>query len=104
MSLYDNIFDCVSLLLFIGVTANILLLCYFKYLNFLIENINSTVRTYINMFLVFVVSGLWHGANWTFILWGVLHGLICVLWIFRRKNEQYKMTDCIHCYICRFVD
>ena len=39
----------------------------------------GTARTYINMMLVFIVSGLWHGANWTFILWGFLNGLICVI-------------------------
>lgn len=29
---------------------------------------------YLNTFIVFVVSGIWHGANWTFILWGIVHG------------------------------
>lgn len=33
------------------------------------------IRTYINIMIVFCVSGLWHGANWTFILWGALHGV-----------------------------
>ncbi len=33
------------------------------------------VRTYINFFMVFFVSGLWHGANWTFIMWGILQGI-----------------------------
>lgn len=32
-------------------------------------------RTYANVFIVFLVSGLWHGAGWTFVLWGVLHGI-----------------------------
>lgn len=36
-------------------------------------------RTYINTMIVFVVSGIWHGANWTFVLWGVLHGLLSIL-------------------------
>jgi alginate O-acetyltransferase complex protein AlgI len=31
-------------------------------------------RWYYNVFIVFVISGLWHGANWTFLLWGALHG------------------------------
>lgn len=30
--------------------------------------------TYLNTMIVFLISGLWHGANWTFILWGILHG------------------------------
>ncbi len=32
-------------------------------------------RLYLNVMTVFVVSGLWHGANWTFLFWGLLHGL-----------------------------
>ncbi len=35
----------------------------------------SRKRTYLNYFIVFMMSGLWHGANWTFIVWGMLHGL-----------------------------
>ena len=35
----------------------------------------SLPRNLINIFIVFVVSGLWHGAAWTFVLWGALHGI-----------------------------
>lgn len=35
----------------------------------------GTARTYGNILLVFLISGFWHGAGWTFILWGALHGL-----------------------------
>lgn len=34
----------------------------------------GTFRTYVNIFIVFFVSGVWHGASWAFILWGVIHG------------------------------
>lgn len=34
--------------------------------------------TYVNTMIVFLISGIWHGANWTFILWGVMHGLLSV--------------------------
>lgn len=37
-------------------------------------NRKGIMRTYINVMIVFAVSGLWHGANWTFVLWGLLHG------------------------------
>lgn len=37
-------------------------------------NRKGTVRTYLNIMTVFLISGIWHGANWTFILWGVIHG------------------------------
>ena len=35
---------------------------------------NGKFRTYLNTMIVFLLSGIWHGANWTFILWGVIHG------------------------------
>lgn len=41
-------------------------------------NRKGNTRTCLNVFLVFLISGLWHGANWTFILWGVLHGIASV--------------------------
>lgn len=34
----------------------------------------SKFRTYWNIFVTFLVSGIWHGANWTFIVWGCMHG------------------------------
>ena len=43
------------------------------------------VRTYINVFTVFFLSGLWHGAAWTFVLWGMLHGAAQILYRFGRK-------------------
>lgn len=39
----------------------------------------SKPRTYWNIFLTFLVSGIWHGANWTFIVWGVMHGLFQIV-------------------------
>jgi alginate O-acetyltransferase complex protein AlgI len=38
----------------------------------------SIPRWYFNLFIVFLVSGLWHGANWTFIIWGALNGFYLV--------------------------
>ncbi len=35
----------------------------------------SKMRNYFNIIVTFLVSGIWHGANWTFIVWGVLHGV-----------------------------
>ena len=34
----------------------------------------SRIRNYWNIFVTFLVSGIWHGANWTFIVWGIIHG------------------------------
>lgn len=39
----------------------------------------SNGRTYINLFLTFVLGGLWHGASWMFIIWGVMHGLALIV-------------------------
>jgi alginate O-acetyltransferase complex protein AlgI len=42
-------------------------------------NRKGVVRTYINLFLTMLLGGLWHGANWTFVLWGAWHGGILAL-------------------------
>ena len=39
----------------------------------------SRPRHLFNLFVVFMVSGLWHGANWTFVIWGALHGLYQII-------------------------
>ncbi|MEJ8575010.1 MBOAT family protein [Microbaculum marinum] len=39
-------------------------------------NRDGPLRTYANLWIVFLVTGLWHGANWTFILWGAWHGVL----------------------------
>ncbi len=38
-------------------------------------NRHGKIRTYINLFLTMLLGGLWHGANWKFVFWGILHGL-----------------------------
>lgn len=42
-------------------------------------NRKGMARTCLNVMIVYLVSGIWHGANWTFILWGLLHGGLCCL-------------------------
>ena len=39
----------------------------------------TTSRIYFNLALVFIASGLWHGASWSFVLWGAYHGFFIVL-------------------------
>jgi len=46
-----------------------------------------------NIILVFVISGLWHGANWTFIIWGALHSLFMTLSIMFRKITTMFFND-----------
>ena len=48
-------------------------------------NRKGAKRTALNILLVFLISGLWHGAGWTFILWGILHGL---LQVFERATRR----------------
>ena len=40
-----------------------------------------------NIFITFVISGFWHGANWTFIAWGFYHTILYVLYIVMKKNN-----------------
>jgi len=42
-------------------------------------NRGSKERTYFNLFLTFFISGIWHGANFTFVIWGALHGLFSII-------------------------
>lgn len=43
------------------------------------NRVNSQAKLYRNLFIVFLLSGLWHGASWNFIIWGAFHGLFLVL-------------------------
>lgn len=42
-------------------------------------NRNGNTNTYRNILVVFVLSGLWHGAGWTFIVWGAIHGMALII-------------------------
>lgn len=42
-------------------------------------NRSSTIRWLVNILIVFLFCGLWHGASWNFVVWGALHGLLMVL-------------------------
>jgi alginate O-acetyltransferase complex protein AlgI len=55
-------------------------------------NRKGEIRTYINLFLTMLLGGLWHGANWRFILWGGVHGLGLAVdkLIFRKKKLNPK--------------
>ena len=46
------------------------------------------VRQYVNIFIVFLISGIWHGAAWTFILWGVVHGVYQIVGNITKKPRD----------------
>lgn len=54
-------------------------------------NRKGNFMTYRNLFLVFLVSGLWHGAAWTFVAWGMYHGAFLVIERLGLKNILAKM-------------
>ncbi len=57
-------------------------------------NRKGVVRTYINILMVFLISGLWHGASLTFVLWGFVHGLVMIISRLFKKSI-YKIPKVI---------
>ena len=60
-------------------------------------NRKGSLRTVVNRFMVFFFTGMWHGANWTFILWGLWHGLFLFAEdIARKKNIRIPVVGHIY--------
>jgi len=60
---------------------------------------------YRNLFLTFLIGGLWHGAAWTFVMWGALHGLglsVSHWWHGRKKVKQNRLLTRVLCTIATF--
>ena len=58
-------------------------------------NRKGNFRTIVNCLIVFFLSGLWHGAGWQFIIWGMMHGVLYVItrqWLEYRKKRQAAQT------------
>ncbi|MVM28463.1 MBOAT family protein [Spirosoma sp. HMF4905] len=53
-------------------------------------NRHGTVRTYINLMITMLLGGLWHGASWTFVVWGALHGLFLCIERFWRETAARR--------------
>ena len=64
-------------------------------------------RWYFNLFMTFLISGLWHGANWTFVIWGAIHGFYLVFAVWTSRIVE-KIYDFLRFYkgtkIRKFVD
>ena len=70
------------------------------------SRVKTKARLYFNLWLVFIISGFWHGASWNFIVWGGFHGffLICDRLFFVRFTEKIgKIPSVIITYIIVLV-
>ena len=56
-------------------------------------NRQGASRQVINLLIVFALSGLWHGANWTFLLWGLFHGVIVALETVFKSRKMTLLPD-----------
>jgi alginate O-acetyltransferase complex protein AlgI len=71
-------------------------------------NRKGKIRTYINLTLTMLLGGLWHGANWTFVAWGAMHGLALAvhkLWMDGTKGRGWKVPGVVgwamtYVYVC----
>ncbi len=61
----------------------------------------SALRLYLNLWIVFLISGFWHGAEWTFVIWGAYHGLFLVLerlFLDKALQQTHKMVRIIYSF------
>ena len=65
------------------------------------------LRTCVNIMIVFAVSGLWHGADWTYVIWGLSNGLLLLPFVFlpknKYKNSSATWRDIPKCLITLFL-
>ncbi len=54
-------------------------------------NRKGAVRTYVNLLLVMLLGGLWHGASWNFVIWGAIHGVVLVIERYTGISRHQKM-------------
>lgn len=64
-------------------------------------NQKGRIRTYLNLFIVFCLTGLWHGANFTFIIWGIYNGFFAIVERvgFKKILEKCKAISWIYCFL-----
>ena len=61
-------------------------------------NRKGRTRTLINLFVVFAATGIWHGASWNFLIWGLWHGVFCVIERIGFKSVLEKHKFLSHIY------
>lgn len=64
-------------------------------------NRKGDVRTYVNLFIVFFLTGLWHGANLTFVFWGLYHGFFRIIERlgFDKWLKKHNVLATIYCFL-----
>lgn len=62
-------------------------------------------RTYINLFITMLLGGLWHGASWTFVIWGALHGAYLAIhkWILQRRTTATANPSSFLATVCSII-
>lgn len=63
----------------------------------------SLIKTARNIMIVFLISGLWHGAAWKFIVWGGIHGIFQVIERIMKRNETTKITSSLIKFISKML-
>ncbi|MDU1567711.1 MAG: MBOAT family O-acyltransferase [Clostridium sp.] len=65
---------------------------------------NRRGNVYFNLFVVFLVTGLWHGASWNFVIWGLWHGMFMIIErVIRNENWYKKIPSFIKIFITLFI-
>lgn len=65
---------------------------------------NRKGNVYVNLFIVFLVTGIWHGASWTFILWGIWHGIFIVIErLIKNKSWYINIPNIIKYLVTMFI-
>ncbi|WP_250277479.1 MBOAT family O-acyltransferase [[Clostridium] colinum] len=67
-------------------------------------NRKGTIRTYFNLMITFLVSGIWHGANWTFLIWGGLNGFYQIIGDLKNKFLNFIGFNIKNKYVDNFFN
>jgi alginate O-acetyltransferase complex protein AlgI len=70
------------------------------------NKVNTKARLYFNLWVVFLISGLWHGASWNFVIWGAYHGLFLIadrLFLVRFTEKAGTFISVVMTYVIVLV-
>ena len=59
-------------------------------------NRSGEITKYRNLFITMLIGGIWHGANWNFVIWGIMHGMMLIInhmWIMLMKRIKYNFSN-----------